>query len=466
MRSKTVVIGAGPGGYVAAIRLGQLGQEVTLIEKAKLGGTCLHMGCIPSKALIGVAKHFEEMNSLSRMGLTVEGQVKLDFATTQKWKQGSLDQLARGIAGLCKANKVNVIQGEARFNSAHQLKITTAAGEDSLDFEQCIIATGSVPAAIPTFPFNGKTIVSSTEALAFEAVPKRLVVLGGGYIGLEMASMYAKLGTAVTVVEMLPGLLTGFDPEAVSVVEKKLRRNKVEIHVNTKAVSYKDIPGGVQLTVDRGGETSTIDADAILVTVGRKPFTANLDLEKAGVEKTPQGFIKVNERLQTSVPNIYAIGDVATQPMLAHKASYEAEIAAENIAGHKSIYDSKVVPGVVFTDPELASVGLSADEAKQKGYSVIIGKFPFAALGKALITGHTDGFVKVVADATSHLILGLQIVGSDAGNLISEGVALIEMGSTVDDLGLMIHPHPTMGEALMEAGKAATGQAIHVPNAR
>lgn len=468
MKTDVVIIGAGPGGYVAAIRLGQLGKEVTIIDKAQVGGTCLQMGCIPSKALIGVGHLMESFHEAATMGFEIKGEIKLDFGKTQEWKNKILSQLTRGIQGLLKANKVNLVQGEASFKSPKELIVKGPDGEKTIEFNTCMIATGSIPIEIPGFKFDGKKVISSTEALNLPEIPKRMAVIGGGYIGLEMGMMYAQLGTAVTVVEMTPHLLPGFDTDCVAVIEKKMKKLKMDVLVETKAASYQEKGKSLVMKLDRKGESIDLETDVILVTVGRRPFSGGLKLENAGLKVNAQGYLDVNESLQTALAHIYCIGDLAKQsnpqPMLAHRASKEGEVAAEHIAGHGNVYDVRAIPAVVFTTPELASVGLNETEAKAKGYNVIVGKFPFMAIAKSLIGNHPEGFVKIIAERDSKLMLGMQIVGHDAGNLISEGVPLLEMGATVTDLALMVHAHPTLPEAIMEAAKAALGEAIHIPN--
>jgi len=462
MKTDVAVIGGGPGGYVAAIRLAQLGKNVTLIEKQKMGGSCLQVGCIPSKALIAVGKLLEEIENCSKMGIEVSGDINVNLSQVQEWKNKTVEQLTKGVEALCKANKIKIQKGEAKFSSSNEIIVKSETGEEKIQFDHCIIATGSVPFEIPGFSFDGKRVLSSADALSLQEIPNQLAVIGGGYIGLELGSFYAKLGTQVTVIEMMPQLLPGFDMEAVRVVERKFRKDKVEIFLETKAVGYEEKNGKLKLKLDRKGEGVEIDTDLVLVTVGRKPSCKGLEIEKAGISTNEKGFIPVNPSLQTNVPHIYAIGDIAKEPMLAHKASKEGEIAAEHICGKDSIFDSNAIPAVVFTDPEISFVGLSEEEAKKQGLDPLIGKFPFTASSKAMISGHTEGFVKVIADKNSHSLLGVLIVGHEAGTMISEAAVLVEMGATIDDLALTIHPHPTLPESVMEAAKTALGEAIHI----
>ena len=462
MKTDVVVIGGGPGGYVAAIRLSQLGKKVILIEKEKMGGTCLQVGCIPSKALIRVGKLLEEIENCSKLGIEISGDINVNLPKLLEWKENTTKLLTKGVEGLCKANQVQILKGQAKFSGSHSVIVKNDGKEETIEFDHCIIATGSIPFEIPGFSFDGKKILNSSHALSLKEIPNQLAVIGGGYIGLELGSFYAKLGTQVTVIEMMPQLLPGFDLDAVKVIERKLRKDKVEILLETKAINYKEQNGKVKLKVDRKGESIEIETDFILVTVGRKPYCKDLEIEKAGLKTNEKGFIPVNQSLQTHVSHIYAIGDIAKDPMLAHKASKEGEVAAEHICGKESTFDSQAIPAVVFTDPEMASVGLIEREAKDQGMEILIGKFPMSASSKAMIAGHTEGFVKIIADKNSRTILGVLIVGYEAGTMISEAAILVEMGATLDDLALTIHPHPTLPESVMEAAKAALGEPIHI----
>lgn len=457
-RAEAVVLGSGPGGYVAAIRLGQLGKETILIERDKIGGVCLNVGCIPSKALIRVAKLKKRLESARQIGMEVS-DVKIDFPKVQAWKQGVVDRLTSGVEYLCKGNKVKIMKGEGAFKGPHEIEVKTDAGLETIEAENTIIATGARAVEIPGFKFDGQHVITSTEALELKEVPKNFVVIGGGVTGLEMASMYAQLGSRVTVIEMLDQLLPGVDIELVRVVERALRRLGVEYHVKSRAKEYRD--GKVHAVLEDGKEAS-YDSDKVLVTVGRRPNSDKIGLEKVGVKTDAQGWIQVDKRLQTNVPGIYAIGDVTGPPMYAHKASKEGIVAAEVIAGMSSQADFRGIAWAIFTDPEIASVGLTEAQAKEKGYDPVVGKFPFTALGRALIAGETDGFVKIVADRSSDLVLGVHIVGEDASDLISEAALAIEMGATLEDMAFTIHPHPTLPEAIMEAAEVAKGKQIHI----
>ncbi|HYB83860.1 MAG TPA: dihydrolipoyl dehydrogenase [archaeon] len=457
-KTEAAVIGSGPGGYVAAIRLGQLGKETLLIEREKLGGVCLNIGCIPSKALVRVAKLKQRIEAAKQIGLEVSG-VNVDFVKVQAWKQGVVDRLVSGIEYLLKGNNVRIIKGTGKFRGAHELEVTTTSGVEAVEAKDVIIATGSRYFDLPAFKFDGTTIISSTEALSLNQVPKNLAIIGGGVSGLEMGTMFAQLGCKVTVIEMLDQLLPGTDIDLVRIVERSLRKLGIEYHVKSKANEYRN--GKLYATLEDGRE-GAFEAEKVLVTVGRRPNTDGIGLEKAGVQTDSHGFIRVNKKMQTNVSGVYAIGDVIGPPMLAHKASKEGIVAAEVIGGMNSEADFHAIPGVIFTDPEIATVGLTESQAKENGYDPIVGKFPFTALGRALLAGETEGFTKVVADKASKLLLGVHIVGAEASDLISEAALAIEMGATLDDVGLTVHPHPTLPEAVMEAAEAAEGKAIHI----
>jgi len=443
---------------VAAIRLGQLGKETILVEKDSLGGVCLNIGCIPSKALIRVAKLKKRLEAADQIGVEVSG-FKVDLPKVQAWKQSVVNKLTSGVEYLCKSHNVKIVKGEGKFKGPHELEVKTGTGVETIETKDTVIATGSRPFELPTFRFDGTRIITSTEALALQEVPKNFVVIGGGVTGLEMGTMYAELGSKVTVIEMLDQLLPGTDIELVRIVERSFRRLGIDYHVKSKANSYRD--GKVYATLEDGKEAS-FEADKVLVTVGRRPNSDLIGLEKTGVKTDAHGFIQVDKKMRTNVPNVYAIGDVIGQPMLAHKASKEGVVAAEVIAGMNSEADFRAIPGVIFTDPEIATVGLTEAQAKERGFDPIVGKFPFTALGRALLAGETEGFTKIVADRSSDLILGVHIVGAEASDMISEGALAIEMGATLEDLALTVHPHPTLPESIMEAAEAAKGKAIHI----
>ncbi len=460
-----VVIGSGPGGYVAAIRAAQLGLNTAVIEREKLGGVCLNVGCIPSKAMIGASQFLHKMqHDAGEMGFELKGGVQVKMAKLQEWKQSVCDRMSGGVSQLLKGNKCTVIEGEATFKSAHQVEVKSSKGKETVEAKNFIIANGSRPIQIPGFDFDEKNILSSTGALALEEVPKHFVVIGGGYIGLEIGSFMSKLGSEVHVLEAQGGLLTGAaDPECIQVVTRKLKKDGVIVHLNTKAKSYKKSGKGLEITFEENGKEQSLKTDKILVTVGRRPNSDQANIKGIGLAVDERGFVKVNEQRRTSIPHIFAIGDVAGQPMLAHKASHEGVLVAEVIAGHNRVYDARTVPAVIFTDPEVASAGWTEEECRAKGHKDLkIGKFPFGANGKAVAMRETDGFVKIIADAKTHVVLGVHIVGPEASNLISEAVLAIETGARLEDIALSIHPHPTLGETMMEAAEAALGHAIHV----
>jgi len=457
--TEVAVLGSGPGGYVAAIRLGQLGKETILIEREdRLGGVCLNIGCIPSKALIRIAKLKKQIDAAKQIGLEVS-DVKIDFAKVQTWKQSVVNRHTSGVEFLCKEQNVKIIRGEGRFTGPHELEIRTASSTETIETKNTIIATGSRPVEIPGFKFDGTHVITSTEALEMKEIPKNFVVIGGGVTGLEMATMYAQLGGKVTVIEMLDQLLPGLDIELVRIIERTFRRLGVEYHVKSRAKEYRD--GKVYAILEDGRDVS-FPCDKVLVTVGRRPNSDNIGLEKAGVKTDSHAWIPVDKKMQTNVPGIYAIGDVVGPPMLAHKASKEGVVVAEVIAGMNSEADFRAIPSAIFTDPEIASVGLTEAQAKEKGYDPIVGKFPFTALGRATIAGETEGFVKIIGDKNSDLVLGVHIVGPEASDLISEAALAIEMGATLEDIALTIHPHPTFAEGVMEAAEAAKKKAIHI----
>ena len=459
------VIGAGPGGYVAAIRSAQLGLSTCIIEREYLGGVCLNVGCIPSKAMIGAANFLHRIeHDAPEMGINIKGEVKVDMKKLVAWKQSVCDRMAGGVEQLLKGNSVTIMRGEASFKSSTELTVKTASASESIQSKYFILANGSRPIQIPGFDIDEKTVLSSTGALALAESPKRVVVIGGGYIGLEIGTFMQKLGSQVTVVEANKGLLVGLaDPDCVQVVARKLKKNGIEVVFEAKAKSYKKVGDTVEVTIERGGKEEKIKADKILLTVGRRPNSDQMNIKQIGIQLDERGFVKVNAQRKTNFANIFAIGDVAGQPMLAHKASHEGVMVAEICAGHNRAYDAKTVPAVIFVDPEIASAGMTEEECKAKGHvDLKIGKFPFAANGKAVSMMETDGFVKIIADAKTNIVLGVHIVGPEASNLISEAALAIEMGARLEDIALTIHPHPTLGETMMEAAEASLGHAIHI----
>jgi dihydrolipoamide dehydrogenase len=459
---EVVVIGAGPGGYPAAIRLAQLGKRVLLVERDRLGGECLNYGCIPSKALIHTANLVHAIERAADRGVET-GPVKVDMVRLQQWKGTVVQRLTSGIGQLCKGNGVEVVSGQASFTGADRVQIQKSDGSEEVTFVDAIIATGGRPSDLPAIHFDGKKILSTKEALELPRVPQNLAVVGGGISGLEIGTFYAKLGSRVVVVEIMDQILPGTDPEAVRVVARNLQKLGVEIHTKSQARWREDRGQGVVDIVTPEGLIAR-RADVLLLTVGRRPNTDDLHADRAGVEFGPRGHIKVDRQLRTSNPHIFAIGDVIGPPFLAHKATKEGLTAAEVIAGHPVELDYRALPSAIFTDPEIATVGLQEPEAVAQGKRVRIGRVPFAAIGRALTTGEYDGFVKLIADPETKILLGATVVGPDASDLISELTLAIEMGATVTDIALTVHPHPTLPEGIMESAEAALGQAIHILN--
>jgi dihydrolipoamide dehydrogenase len=453
-----VVIGAGPGGYVCAFRAAQLGLKVALVEKrATLGGTCLNVGCIPSKALLHSSEHYAFAKSHAAAHGIKLGSVGLDLPALLKRKDEVVAKNTGGLALLAKARKVAVLTGEASFTSATTVAIKGAAGTTEVTAKHIVIATGSAPVELPFMKFDGQTIVSSDHAIAFPEVPKKLVVVGGGVIGVELGSVWSRLGADVTIVEFLPKIIATYDDDIVRAFTKLMQKQGLKIEVGAKVTGYAK---GV-LTAERDGTKLEFPADKVLVAVGRRPYTDNLRLDQAGVELDDKKRIKVDDHLRTSARNIWAIGDVVAGPMLAHKAEEDGVAVAEWIAGKAGHINWDLVPGIVYTHPEVASVGLGEDEAKKRGLAINVGKFNFAANGRAIAADAADGYVKIIADARTDKILGAQILGANAGELISEVVTHMEYGGSAEDLGRTIHAHPTMSEAIKEAALAVSKSAIH-----
>jgi dihydrolipoamide dehydrogenase len=461
MPRNVVVIGAGPAGYVCAIRLAQLGQKVTVVEKEYLGGTCLNVGCIPSKALIAAGVLVNRLAEASAMGITVKG-VDVDVKKLVEWKAGIVGKLTGGIGVLLKNHKVDVVMGEASFVDQKTVAVKSKEGTKTIAFDDCVIATGSVPIEIPGFKNDEDAVWSSTGALRPAKIPGHLVVIGGGYIGLELGIMYRKLGAKVTVLEASAGALPGQERDCVKVVERSLKKMGVELKTETFAKGYERKGGKTTVKIETKGVASTIECDQILSTVGRRPYSAGLQLEKAGLAVDAKGFLAVDAQMRTKVKHIYAIGDLAGQPMLAHKGSKEGLVAAAVIAGQNEAYDARCVPAVIFTSPEMASVGLTEDQCKEKGLAFKAGSFPFAASGRAMSLMETEGFVKIITDAKTDEILGVHMVGPEVTELIAEAALAIEMGATAEDVARTIHAHPTLPEAMMEAAEAVHGMAVHI----
>ncbi|MFA6317468.1 MAG: dihydrolipoyl dehydrogenase [Elusimicrobiota bacterium] len=461
IETDVLVIGAGPAGYVGAIKLGKLGKRVVLVEGDKLGGECLNYGCIPSKALINAGWLFHRASKGLQPGVIAES-VKPDMAGLQSWKSGLLSAFSKNIGSLAKANGVQVMSGQASFTGPNEARVVSAAGEETICFTNALVATGTKPAALPGLPFDGAWCLTNREALDLPAPPLNLLVIGAGAIGLELGTFYAKLGSKVTVVEFMPQILPGMEADAVSVISRSLQRLGVEVLVSSKAKAALPASGGTRsVLVETPAGERTIPADKVIVSVGRIPHTADLGLDKAGIKTDAKGHIAVDASLRTNVPHIYAAGDVARPPYLAHKASAEALAAACAIAG-APVPDIGLIPMAVFTDPEAASVGESESAAKARGADILVGKFPFAANGRAQTMRETEGFVKVVADKTTHKLLGVSMVGPHVSELVSEACLALRLGGRLEDVAHTVHPHPTLPEAFMEACEAALGSAIHL----
>jgi dihydrolipoamide dehydrogenase len=461
------VIGAGPGGYVAAIRAGQLGLDVTLVEKDAYGGTCLNYGCIPSKAMITASDVAHEAGDAEDMGVYADPEV--DVTEMVDWKDGVVDQLTGGVEKLCKANGVNLVEGRAEFAGSDKLRVVHGGdgqGSETIEYEHAIVSTGSRPIEVPGFDFGDDPVLDSRQALAMDDLPDSLVVVGAGYIGMELSTVFAKLGVDVTVVEMLDGILPQYGDDLARPVKQRAEELGIDFHFGLAADGWEaDGDDGIVVAAeDEDGETTEFETEKVLVAVGRQPVTDTLNLEAIGLEPNEDGRLETDHEARTDVENVFAIGDVAPGPMLAHKASKEGEVAAEVIAGEPAALDYQAVPAAVFTDPEIGTVGLTEDDAAEQGFDPVVGKFPFNASGRALTTGHAEGFVQVVADEESGFILGAQIVGPEASELVAELGLAIEMGATLEDVASTIHTHPTLAEATMEAAEHALGHAIHTLN--
>jgi len=458
-----VVIGGGPGGYAAAFLAADMGLAVTLVDPAENpGGVCLYRGCIPSKALLHVARLIHETTEAKTWGVTF-GKPRIDVDQLRQWKTEVVSGLTGGLGRLAAQRKIEHIRATAAFTDSRSLILTAADGSrESLVFEHAILATGSRAVDTPLFSTESDRVWNSKTALEIERIPKTLLVVGGGYIGLELGSVYAALGARVTVVEMLPHLLAGADRDLVRILAKTLKARVTSILLNTKVADAKIQKNGVKITfTDQMGSSSNQLFDQVLVAVGRRPWTAGLGLEKAGVSLGADGFVQIDHQCRTTSNAIFAIGDVAGQPMLAHKASYEARIAVETIAGKNVAADAAAIPAVVFTDPEIAWAGITESEAKEKKIAVAVARFPWAASGRAVTLGRTDGLTKLIFDPDSERLLGVGIVGPGAGELIAEATLALEMGANATDIALTVHPHPTLSETLKEAADSFHGTATH-----
>ncbi len=456
-QTEVLVLGSGPGGYTAAFRAADLGKRVTLVERFPvLGGVCLNVGCIPSKALLHAAKVIDETEAFAGHGITF-GNPQVDLDKLRSWKEGVVGRLVGGLGTMAKQRKVEVITGTGTFTGPNLLTVATPDGERTVAFEQAIIAAGSRPVELPGFPYEDPRLVDSTGALELADIPKRMLILGGGIIGLEMATVYAALGSKITVVELMDGLIPGCDRDLVRPLQKIIQKRYENIYLSTKVTGIKALKKGLQVSFEGENAPEKELFDKVLVGVGRRPNGGNLGAQAAGVHVDERGFIPVDRQMRTNVPHIFAIGDIVGQPMLAHKATHEAKVAAEVAAGEKSSFDARVIPSVAYTDPEVAWVGLTETEAKAKGIAYEKGAFPWAASGRALSIGRPEGLTKLLFDPQTERLLGAGIVGPSAGDLIAEASLAIEMGADASDIGLTIHPHPTLSETVAMGAEAFEG---------
>ena len=455
IHAEVVVLGAGPGGYTAAFRAADLGKQVVLIERyPTLGGVCLNVGCIPSKALLHVAKVITEAGAMAHSGVTF-GKPKIEIDKLRAWKDGVIRKLTQGLGALARQRKVTVIQGRGEFASPHMLRVATKDGVKTVSFDHCIIAAGSSVARIPGFPYDHPRLIDSTGALALPEVPQRLLVIGGGIIGLEMATVFDALGSRITVVELLDGLIPGADRDLVRPLAKRIEKRYEKILLKTKVSGIESAANGLKVTFEGAGAPASDTFDYVLMAVGRSPNGREIKAETAGVMVNARGFIPVDRQMRTNVPHIFGIGDIVGEPMLAHKATHEGKLAAEVIAGHKVAFDARTIPSVAYTDPEVAWMGLTETQAQGVAYDKAV--FPWAASGRALATGRDEGMTKLLFDRDSRRIIGAGMVGVNAGELIAETVLALEMGADATDIGLTIHPHPTLSETVFFAAEIAEG---------
>ncbi|MFO1321625.1 MAG: dihydrolipoyl dehydrogenase [Burkholderiales bacterium] len=464
-----VVLGSGPGGYTAAYRAADLGRKVAMIERyASLGGICLNVGCIPSKALLHAAKVISEAEEMSHFGVKF-GKPEVDIAALRGWKEGVVGRLTKGLAGLAKQRKVEVVHGVGKFASPNLIEVTAADGtKKTVSFDHCIIAAGSSVARIPGFPYDDPRLIDSTGALALADVPERMLVIGGGIIGLEMACVYDALGAKVTVVELMDGLIPGADRDLVKPLQKRLEKRYEAILLKTRVAKLEATAEGLKATFEGDGAPAPQVYDRVLMAVGRRPNGREIGADAAGVTVNERGYIPVDKQQRTNVPHIFAIGDVCGEPMLAHKATHEGKLAAEIIAGHKGAFDARTIPSVAYTDPEVAWMGLTETQAKAQGIEFEKASFPWAASGRALATGRDEGMTKLLFDKNTKRLLGAGMVGPNAGELIAETVLALEMGADAEDIGLTIHPHPTLSETVFFAAEIAEGSItdLYMPKKR
>jgi len=465
-QTDVLILGAGPGGYVAAIRAGQHGLDTVLVEKDAYGGACLNRGCVPSKALITATDKAYDAKHAEVMGIHADPEVDLNSMIT--WKDEVVSRLTDGVETLCQANGVDLIAGHAEFAGPHEARIHTEGGgqeTDSIEFKHAIIATGSRPMEVPGFETDGERIFDSTQILSLTSVPHSLLVVGAGYIGMELSTVFAKLGTKVTVVEMLDSILPNYEDDVSQVVKNRAEELGITFHLGERVQEWSEHDEQLRvMTTNEQGDSMTLDASKVLIAVGREPVTDTMNLEATDVDTDEQGFIQIDDRARTEVESVFAVGDVAGEPMLAHKASREGEVAAGVIAGESTALDHRAVPAVIFTDPEVATVGMTMAEAEKAGFTPGIGQMPMQASGRALTLEEPDGFVRVVADTETEFVLGAQVVGAEASEIIAEIALAIEMGARLEDIAATIHAHPTLTEATMEAAMNARNEAIHTIN--
>jgi dihydrolipoamide dehydrogenase len=459
-----LIIGTGPGGYHAAIRAAQLGQKVTVVERDRVGGVCLNWGCIPTKALLHAGELHRQASRGAEMGIVAK-DVSVDLKALNSWKDGVVGKMTGGVTNLFKGSKITSVAGEASFTGSDTAEIRSKDGKTTYRFEHAIIATGAAPVQLDAFEVDQDQIMDSNGAVQLRRIPKRVLVIGGGAIGLEFATVYNRFGAEVTVVEFMDQILPGTDGEIVKALQRSMSKQGVKFHVKSKALGVaKRTKSSLVVEIETPEGKSKLDVDLVLVAVGRRPNTDGLEAGAAGVKLDEKGFVKVDAQRRTSNPKVYAIGDVVGNPMVAHKAMKEGIVAAEVIAGHKSAFDVLAIPNCVYTEPQVATVGLSEEEARKQGHDVRVGKFPLAASGRATTMGEPEGVVKVVGEAKTDRLLGLHIVGPAASDLVAEGALAIEMGATVEDVGLTVHPHPTLSESVMEAAENLHQRAIHIAN--
>ena len=465
MHAEVVVLGSGPGGYTAAFRAADLGKQVVLIEKYDtIGGVCLNVGCIPSKALLHTAQIINEAEEMSAHGVSF-GKPKIDINKLAAFKNKVIGQLTGGLAGLAKQRKVKIVTGIGKFTSPKTIEVNGKNGTATISFDDAIIAAGSKVMRIPGLPYDDERLMDSTGALELAEVPKRLLVIGGGIIGLEMATVYDALGSSVSIVELSPGLIPGCDRDLVRPLEKHVKKRYENIWLNAKVTDIKALKNGLKVSFEGKGAPETDTFDRVLLAVGRSPNGKDIGAENAGVIVDERGFIPVDKQMKTNVANIYAIGDIVGQPMLAHKATHEGKTAAEVISGMKSFFDAKAIPSVAYTDPEVSWMGITEEQAKAEGIEYTKGVFPWAASGRSLSIGRNEGLTKVLFDKDSHRIIGAGMVGTNAGELIAEAVLALEMGADVEDIALTVHPHPTLSETFNFAAEVAEGTVtdIYIP---